>query len=114
MSDPSSSPGEEDGGFTLSITARPEDIDELGHVNIEAGDTVTGHTWISEPPQGARFWRNVRFTGSDGKTRVAARTSWAIIDRESQRPVRVPASLAALFLGGQGAGIAVDGASGEG
>mgnify|MGYP003649967219 FL=1 len=88
------------------------EIDYRG--NIEAGDTVTGHTWISEPPQGARFWRNVRFTGSDGKTRVAARTSWAIIDRESQRPVRVPASLAALFLGGQGAGIAVDGASGEG
>ena len=140
MSDPSSSPGEEHSGFTLSITARPEDIDELGHVNnavwvrwiqdmatahwnavapkdaidqyiwvvtrheidyrgnVGAGDTVTGYTWISEPPRGARFWRNVRFTGPDGAIKVDARTNWAIIERESGRPVRVPADLSDLFL----------------
>jgi acyl-CoA thioester hydrolase len=140
MSNPSSSPGEEHSGFALSITARPEDIDELGHVNnavwvrwiqematahwqaiapqdaidryiwvvtrheidyrgnIGAGDTVTGHTWISEPPRGARFWRNVRFTGPDGAIKVDARTNWAIIERASGRPVRVPADLADLFL----------------
>ena len=126
--------------FTLSITAQPSDIDELGHVNnavwvrwiqdlatahwqavapqqaidryiwvvtrheidyrgnISAGDIVTGRTWISEPPKGARFWRNVSFTGSDGKIKVAAKTNWAIIERASERPVRVPADLAALFL----------------
>jgi len=127
-------------GFTLSITPRPEDIDELGHVNnavwvrwiqdmatahwqavapqdaieryiwvvtrheidyrgnVGVGETVTGHTWISEPPKGARFWRNVRFTGPDGAIKVAAKTNWAIIERSSGRPVRVPADLAALFL----------------
>ena len=126
--------------FTLTITAQPSDIDELGHVNnavwvrwiqdmstahwnaiapqeavdryiwvvsrheidyrgnVGAGETVTGETWISEPPKGARFWRNVRFTGADQKIKVEAKTSWAIIDRASQRPVRVPAELAALFL----------------
>ena len=127
-------------GFSLTITARPEDIDELGHVNnavwvrwvqevatahwravapadaidsyiwvvtrheidyrgnVGSGETVTGHTWISEPPKGARFWRHVSFTGADGKIKVAAKTNWAIIDRASQRPVRVPAVLADLFL----------------
>ncbi len=126
--------------FTLSITARPEDIDELGHVNnavwvrwiqdmatahwtaiapqeaidqyiwvvtrheidyrgnVEAGETVTGHTWISEPPRGARFWRNVCFTGPDGKIKVSAKTNWAIIDRTKGRAVRVPSDLADLFL----------------
>ncbi len=72
------------------------EIDYRG--NISAGDVVTGRTWISEPPKGARFWRNVSFTGSDGKIKVAAKTNWAIIERASERPVRVPADLAALFL----------------
>ena len=72
------------------------EIDYRG--NVGAGETVTGETWISEPPKGARFWRNVRFTGADQKIKVEAKTSWAIIDRASQRPVRVPAELAALFL----------------
>ena len=125
----------------MHITAQPEDIDELGHVNnavwvrwiqdmatahwnaaapqpaidryiwvvsrheidyrgnVGAGDIVTGKTWISDPPKGARFWRNVSFTGADGKTKVEAKTNWAIIERETQRPVRVPQELATLFLG---------------
>ena len=135
-----SSPEEKDAGFTLSITAQPEDIDELGHVNnavwvrwiqdmatahwqavapqdaidryiwvvtrheidyrgnVCAGDIVTGRTWISEPPKGARFWRNVSFAGPHGKVKVAAKTNWAIIERATGRPVRVPADLAKLFL----------------
>lgn len=72
------------------------EIDYRGNVGV--GETVTGRTWISEPPKGARFWRNVSFTGSDAKIKVAAKTSWAIIDRASQRPVRVPSDLALLFL----------------
>jgi acyl-CoA thioester hydrolase len=72
------------------------EIDYRG--NVEAGQTVTGRTWISEPPRGARFWRNVRFTGPDGNIKVEAKTNWAIIDRTSGRPVRVPPDLAALFL----------------
>jgi len=126
--------------YSLEITAQPEDIDELGHVNnavwvrwiqdlatahwnaiappeaiekyiwvvtrheidyrgnVGAGETVTARTWISEPPKGARFWRNVSFTGMDGKLKVSAQTNWAIIDQASGRPVRVPQELAALFL----------------
>ena len=72
------------------------EIDYRG--NVAAGETVTGRTWISEPPKGARFWRNVSFAGTDGKIKVEAKTNWAIIDRETQRPVRVPVELAALFL----------------
>lgn len=140
---PSTSPSPEGEGnryFTLSITAKPQDIDELGHVNnavwvrwiqelatahwqaiapaeaiakyiwvvtrheidyrgnVGAGETVTGKTWISEPPKGARFWRNVSFAGTDGKVKVSAKTNWAIIDQSSGRPVRVPQALADLFL----------------
>ena len=126
--------------FALSITARPDDIDELGHVNnavwvrwiqdmatahwnaiapqeaidryiwvvtrheidyrgnVGAGETVTGRTWISEPPKGARFWRNVSFTGPDDKIKVFAKTNWAIIDQARGRAVRVPSDLADMFL----------------
>ena len=126
--------------FALSITARPDDIDELGHVNnavwvrwiqdmatahwnaiapqeaidryiwvvtrheidyrgnVGAGETVTGRTWISEPPKGARFWRNVSFTVPDDKIKVFAKTNWAIIDQARGRAVRVPSDLADMFL----------------
>lgn len=126
--------------FTLSITATPEDIDELGHVNnavwvkwiqdvatshwaaaatseqvarwiwvvirheidylgnVTAGETVTGRTWISEPPRGARFNRNIEFTGADGRVKVKSVTTWAIIDRASGRLARVPKDVVARFL----------------
>lgn len=72
------------------------EIDYRG--NVSAGETVTGRTWISDPPKGARFWRNVSFDGPDGKLKVSAKTNWAIIDQTSGRPVRVPPDLADLFL----------------
>jgi acyl-CoA thioester hydrolase len=126
--------------FSMSITAGPEDIDILGHVNnavwvkwiqdiavahwesiaprevqdacffvvtrheidyrgnVSEGETVTAETWVDEPPRGARFNRNVRFLGADGKVRVEAKTTWAMIERASGRIGRVPAELAALFL----------------
>ena len=126
--------------FERQITARPEDIDELGHVNNAAwvrwiqdmatqhwyavadpahrdayfwvvtrheidylrsvgpGETVTGRTWVGEAPKGARFDRLVDFTGADGKVRVKARTTWAIIEKASGRPIRVPPEVAAPFL----------------
>jgi len=65
----------------------------------QEGDTVTGRTWVGEAPQGARFDRIVEFTGADGKTCARARTVWAIIDRSSGRPIRVPAEVVAPFLG---------------
>jgi acyl-CoA thioester hydrolase len=62
------------------------------------GESVAGRTWVSEAPKGARFDRIVEFTGDDGKLRVRARTTWAIIDKASGKPIRVPAEVAAPFL----------------
>ena len=128
------------GYFEKRITAGPDDIDELGHVNNAAwvrwiqdmatahwravapqahvdayvwvvtrheidylravgpGETVTGRTWVGEAPKGARFDRHVEFVGADGKPRVRARTTWAIIDKASGRPIRVPKEVAEPFL----------------
>lgn len=128
--------------FIQQITARPEDIDELGHVNnaiwvqwiqqvavahwqsiasaqdranyfwvvtrheidyrgnVSAGETVTAETWVPDAPRGARFNRHMRFTGSDGKVKVEAVSTWALIDKASGRIMRVPAEMAAPFLGG--------------
>lgn len=126
--------------FTQQITAQPEDIDELGHVNnavwvqwiqqvavahwhavapaedqdnyfwvvtrheidyrgnVIAGETVTGETWVPNPPRGARFDRHMRFTGADGKVKVEAVSTWALIDKASGRIMRVPPEMAAPFL----------------
>ena len=62
------------------------------------GETVTGRTWVPDPPKGARFDRHMEFTGADGKARVRAKTTWAIIDKATGRPLRVPPEMAALFL----------------
>ncbi|HET9355419.1 MAG TPA: thioesterase family protein [Sphingomicrobium sp.] len=127
--------------FEHRITARPEHIDELGHVNnavwvqwiqevalahwysvadpahqdayiwvvvrheidylraVSVGETVTGRTWVGEAPKGARFDRLMEFVGDDGKARVRARTTWAIIDKALGRPIRVPPEVMAPFLG---------------
>lgn len=132
--------------YSTTITARPEDIDELGHVNnavwvkwiqdvavahwnavaalahrdtyiwvvtrhevdyrgnVSAGETVTVKTWIQDPPRGARFDRHIRFTGSDGRVKVEAKTTWAIVDRATGRILRVPKDVAEPFIGDQGAG----------
>ncbi len=126
--------------YTRTITASPEDIDELGHVNnavwvkwiqdvavghwmaiaprehddayiwvvtrheidyrgnVSAGETVTAETWVQDPPRGARFDRHMRFTGADGRVKVEAKTTWAIIDRATGRILRVPSEVAASFL----------------
>ncbi|EQB33848.1 acyl-CoA thioesterase [Sphingobium ummariense] len=128
--------------FTKRITALPEHIDVLGHVNnavwvqwmeqvavehwmhdadpahvdayiwvvtrheidyrgnVKAGETVTARTWIPEGPRGARFDRHMEFTGEDGKVKVAAKSTWAIIDKASGRILRVPAEVAANFVDG--------------
>jgi acyl-CoA thioester hydrolase len=62
------------------------------------GDAVTARTWVGEAPQGARFDRFVEFTGADGKPCVRARTVWAILDRATRRPVRVPQEVVAPFI----------------
>ena len=127
--------------FEQRITAAPDDIDELGHVNnavwvrwiqeiatahwyalaspehhaaylwvivrheidylrsVALGETVNGRTWVAEAPRGARMDRHMEFTGEDGRVRVRAKTTWAIMDRASGRPLRVPAEVIAPFLG---------------
>jgi acyl-CoA thioester hydrolase len=62
------------------------------------GDEIVARTWVGDAPHGARFERFVEFTGADGKTCVRARTAWAIIERASGRPVRVPEQVVAPFL----------------
>ncbi|MES2098101.1 MAG: acyl-CoA thioesterase [Pseudomonadota bacterium] len=72
------------------------EIDYRG--NVAAGETVTAETWVSDPPSGARFDRRVRFTGSDGKVKVEAVTTWALIERATGRLMRVRPEIAAPFL----------------
>ena len=126
--------------FTKQITALPEHIDELGHVNnavwvqwmeqvsvehgrqdadpahveayiwvvtrhevdyrgnVKEGEKVTARTWIPEGPRGARFDRMIEFIGPDDKVKVAAKSTWAIIDKASGRILRVPAEVAANFV----------------
>jgi acyl-CoA thioester hydrolase len=67
--------------------------------NVAAGETVTAETWIPEGPKGARFDRHVRFTGADGRVKVEAVTTWALIDRATGRLLRVRPEIAAPFLG---------------
>jgi len=128
--------------FTRTITAGPDDIDELGHVNnavwvrwiqdvavahwhavaapehhdayiwvvtrheidyrgnVSEGETVTAETWVPHPPRGARFDRHMRFTGEDGKVKVEAVSTWAMLDRATGRLVRVRDEIAAPFLAG--------------
>lgn len=117
--------------FSKPFTAKPEHIDELGHVNnavwvqwiqdistahwdsaarpedhaqffwvvirheidyrgnIAAGETAQGQTWIPDPPKGAKSVRCVEFCNREGKVLVSSRTTWAMLERESQRLARV-------------------------
>lgn len=72
------------------------EIDYRG--NVRQGETVTAETWVPHPPKGARFDRHVRFTGADGRVKVQAVTTWALVDRVSGRLLRVRPEMAAPFL----------------
>ena len=63
------------------------EIDYRG--NVGPGETVKGETWVPEPPRGARFDRHVRFSGEDGRVKVEAVTTWAMLDRATGRLARV-------------------------
>jgi acyl-CoA thioester hydrolase len=88
------SPPEHQAAYVWVVTRH--EIDYLRAVL--PGETVTGRTWVGEAPKGARFDRYVEFVGEDGKPRVRARTTWAILDIATGRPLRVPADVAAPFL----------------
>lgn len=72
------------------------EIDYLG--NVGPGESVTARTWISDPPKGARFDRNMEFMNAAGKVVVRAKTTWAMIDRASGRIARVRDEIAAPFF----------------
>lgn len=72
------------------------EIDYRG--SVRPGETVTATTWVDGAPQGARFDRLMEFRSEGGKVKVAARTTWAMLDRASGRIMRVPMEVAAPFL----------------
>ncbi|WP_299196197.1 acyl-CoA thioesterase [uncultured Erythrobacter sp.] len=71
------------------------EIDYRG--NIAAGESALGTTWIDGEPRGAKSVRAVEFTDASGKKLVSARTTWAIMDRQSGRLARVRPEVLANF-----------------
>lgn len=86
---------DEDKTAYVWVVVRHE-IDYLG--NVGPGEAVTARTWISDPPKGARFDRNVEFLNASGKVVVRAKTTWAMIDKASGRIARVRDEIAAPFF----------------
>ena len=62
------------------------------------GGRVTARTWVGDAPTGARFDRHVEFVGEGGKPHVRSKTTWAMLDKATGRPLRIPAEVAAPFL----------------
>ena len=71
------------------------EIDYRG--NIGPGESVTGETWIPGEPRGATSARRVDFRDSSGKVIVSALTTWAMLDRATQRLARVRPEVIAPF-----------------
>ena len=71
------------------------EIDYRG--NVAEGETVTGETWIEGEPRGATSVRRVDFRNAAVKVIVSAATTWAMLDRQSQRLVRVREDVLAPF-----------------
>ncbi|NVD45198.1 acyl-CoA thioesterase [Qipengyuania atrilutea] len=72
------------------------EIDYRG--NIGEGERVEATTYIPDPPRGARFDRCVDFRDEGGKVIVSARSTWAMIDRDTGRLTRIRDDHAAPFL----------------
>lgn len=73
------------------------EIDYRG--NVGPGESVEAETFIPGTPSGARFDRCVEFRNQAGKVIVAAKTTWALLDKASGRLCRVPRDVAAPFTG---------------
>lgn len=84
----------EDNAKYFWVVIRHE-IDYRG--NIAAGESVTGETWIDGAAKGAKSDRRVDFRNEAGKVIVSARTTWAMLDRQTQRLVRVRPEVIAPF-----------------
>lgn len=61
------------------------------------GETLQLRTWVGTP-KGARFDRFVEIYGEDRKIRVAATTTWALVDPASRRPLRITEEMVAPFM----------------
>lgn len=89
-------PPEQQAAYIWVVTRH--EIDYRG--NLRAGESVTGETWVPDPPRGARFDRHTRFVDADGTVKVEAVTTWALIDRATGRLLRVRDEVAAPFVKG--------------
>lgn len=87
-------PAEHQAAYAWVVTRH--EIDYRG--NIALGESVTAETFIPEGPSGARFDRRVEFRNAAGRVIVAARTTWAMIDRATGRLLRVTPEVAAAFV----------------
>lgn len=72
------------------------EIDYLRALGPDAA--VLGRTWVSATPSGAKSDRFVEFLGDDGRVHVRAKTSWALLDKISGRPLRVTDQILAPFF----------------
>jgi acyl-CoA thioester hydrolase len=70
------------------------EVDYMG--NLAEGESVEARTWVASEAVGAKFDRFAEFSKS-GRVIVRARTTWAILSRESLRPLRVPKDVVARF-----------------
>ena len=70
------------------------EVDYMG--NLREGERVDGRTWVAEAAVGAKFDRFAEFS-KDGRVIVRARTIWAILARDSLRPIRVPKEVVERF-----------------
>jgi acyl-CoA thioester hydrolase len=87
-------PAEHQAAYVWVVTRH--EIDYRG--NVGPGEAVTGETWVADQPRGARFDRHARFVGADGRLRVEAVTTWAMIDRATGRLMRVRPEVTRGFL----------------
>lgn len=72
------------------------EIDYRG--NVGEGAQVKALTEILEGPRGARFDRHFTFTDMDDRLLVRAKTTWAMVYKQTGRLLRVPAEVAAPFM----------------
>lgn len=62
------------------------------------GEALQTQTWI-ESYSGVRSERRYRIIRpADSKTIVEAKTSWCLLNMETRRPTKIPASISHLFL----------------
>ncbi len=91
-------PAEHKAAYVWVVTRHEIDY----RASVVAGETVTGETWVEGGPKGARFDRHVRFVGDDGRVKLDAVTTWALLDRATGRLLRVRPEIAAPFFNGAG------------